>query len=130
MAVRQNIMTRKVDLNHIPPVNLPRPAAPKKNKAAQESFQDVFKKATGVKFSSHAMDRIKSRNIQLGQEDMEKITRALDLAGEKGSKEALLVCEEMVLIASVKNRTVISAVDKENLKERVFTNIDSAVIVK
>ena len=124
-------MNKKIDLNYIPPVNLPRPpAAPKTNKETQESFKDVFKKAAGVKFSSHALDRIKQRNIHLGQNDMEKITRALDLAEKKGSKEALLVCEDMVLITSVKNRTVISAVDKDNLKERVFTNIDSAVIVK
>jgi hypothetical protein len=30
---------------------------------------------------------------------------------------------------SVRNQTVITAVDKDSLKDNVFTNIDSAVIV-
>jgi len=33
------------------------------------------------------------------------------------------------MIVSVKNRTVITAVDNDNLRENVFTNIDSAVIL-
>ena len=37
--------------------------------------------------------------------------------------------EDVALVVSVKNRTVITAVDRAQMKENVFTNIDSAVIV-
>jgi len=36
----------------------------------------------------------------------------------------------LALIVSIKNRTVITAVDGQSLKENVFTNIDSAVIAR
>jgi flagellar operon protein len=37
--------------------------------------------------------------------------------------------DDVALVVSIKNRTVITAVDKASLKENVFTNIDSAVVV-
>jgi flagellar operon protein len=37
--------------------------------------------------------------------------------------------DDVALVVSVRNRTVITAMDKENLRNNVFTNIDSAVIV-
>ncbi len=127
-------MTRKIDLNYVPPVSLSKqPGTNRSNKTEnleKESFQEVLKKAGGVKFSGHALARLKERNIFLGQKEMEKITEALNLADKKGAREALLICENAALIASVERRTVITVVDEENLKERVFTNIDSAVIIK
>jgi flagellar operon protein len=38
--------------------------------------------------------------------------------------------DQLALVVSIKNRTVITAVDGNNLKDNVFTNIDSAVIIK
>jgi flagellar operon protein len=37
--------------------------------------------------------------------------------------------DKAALVVSIKNRTVITAVDPGSLKDNVFTNIDSAVIV-
>ena len=53
----------------------------------------------------------------------------VDRAAAKGAKESLVMIDDVALVVSVKNRTVITAVDKAQLKENVFTNIDSAVIV-
>jgi flagellar operon protein len=53
----------------------------------------------------------------------------VDKAATKGSRESLLLMENMALVVSVKNRTVITAVDNDKLKENVFTNIDSAVVL-
>jgi len=36
----------------------------------------------------------------------------------------------VAFVVSVRNRTIITAVDKEAVKENVFTNIDSAVIME
>ena len=36
---------------------------------------------------------------------------------------------DSALVVSVKNRTVVTALDKTQMKGNVFTNIDSAVII-
>lgn len=70
------------------------------------------------------------RNIKLDQTDWHKINNAINKAENKGAHNSLLIHGELALIVSVKNRTVISAMDEVSMKEHVFTNIDSAVIIK
>ncbi|EJP6470929.1 TIGR02530 family flagellar biosynthesis protein [Clostridium sp. FAM 1755] len=79
--------------------------------------------------SKHAFDRMKSRNINLSEEDMNSINKAINIADKKGSRECLILCKDAALITSIKNRTVITAMTKEESKDNVFTNIDSAVII-
>jgi flagellar operon protein len=69
------------------------------------------------------------RNIQLSEADLERIQNAVQKAAAKGAKQSLLVMENLAFIVSVTNRTVITALDGGSMKENVFTNIDSAVIV-
>ncbi|KMT21706.1 TIGR02530 family flagellar biosynthesis protein [Clostridium cylindrosporum] len=82
-----------------------------------------------LKISAHAIDRLNSRNISLSESDMKNINNAIDKVEGKGSKEALILYNDLALIASVKNRTIITAMDKNSLEEKVFTNIDAAVIL-
>lgn len=82
-----------------------------------------------LKVSGHAQTRLQSRNIQLDPAAWERVMNGVEKAAQKGSRESLVMVDDVALVVSVKNRTVITAVDKENLKENVFTNIDSAVIV-
>jgi flagellar operon protein len=49
-------------------------------------------------------------------------------AAEKGSRSALVLVDDAAFVVSVPNKTVITAVDREHMREQVFTNIDSAVI--
>ncbi|MEG0370826.1 MAG: TIGR02530 family flagellar biosynthesis protein [Clostridium sp.] len=82
-----------------------------------------------LKFSSHANERLNSRNINLSKSDMNNINKAIDKVKQKGSKEALIIYNDLALIASVQNRTIITAMDKDSLDEKIFTNIDSAIII-
>lgn len=82
-----------------------------------------------LKVSGHAATRLQSRNIELDQQAWERVLDGVQRAEQKGSKESLVLVDDVALVVSVKNRTVITAVEKERLKENVFTNIDSAVIV-
>lgn len=82
---------------------------------------------TDIKFSSHAEKRLASRDIELTPEIMQRLKDAVAKAKEKGSNETLMIFDNFSLIVSVKNNTVITAVDKSGMKENVFTNIDSAV---
>jgi len=82
-----------------------------------------------LKVSGHAQTRLQSRNIELGAAEWERVMSGVDKAAAKGAKDSLVMIDDIALVVSVKNRTVITAVDKESLKENVFTNIDSAVVV-
>jgi flagellar operon protein len=96
------------------------------------SFTEVFNEklqAAPLKLSAHAQQRLSSRQIDLTPQDWEKIQNGVDQAAAKGAREALVLTDKAALVVSVRNRTVITAVDPANMKANVFTNIDSAVIV-
>ena len=82
----------------------------------------------GVRFSTHAQQRLQQRDITLGDDAVAKISDAVDRAQQKGSKESLVLLDDMAFVVSVKNRVVITAVDQPSMKQNVFTNIDSVVI--
>lgn len=82
-----------------------------------------------VKFSAHAERRLKERNIELGASDLLEIDKALRQAAAKGSRESLLVYGDIALVTSVKNRTVVTALVKGEASGRIFTNIDSTVLI-
>lgn len=97
------------------------------------SFKEMFSKelaeSRNLSFSKHASERLFSRGIDLDEPMVNKIADAVDKAEQKGSKETLILTDDAALVVSIKNRTVITAFDKENLKEGVVTSIDSAVIL-
>lgn len=90
-------------------------------------FDEIL--ASRLKLSGHAQTRLQSRNIQLGRDEWQRVLNGVDRASAKGARESLVMLDDVALVVSIKNRTVITAVDKSQLKENVFTNIDSAVIV-
>jgi flagellar operon protein len=98
-------------------------------RAFDSVLQGTVERSGSLKFSAHAKERLALRNIQLSEADLERIQNAVQKAAAKGAKQSLLVMENLAFIVSVTNRTVITALDGGSMKENVFTNIDSAVIV-
>lgn len=84
---------------------------------------------TALKFSNHAVDRMQSRGIHFSPDEMSRIEGAVSKAASKGSRDALLISDNAALIVSVKDKTVVTVMDKSSLKENVFTNIDSTVMI-
>ena len=82
-----------------------------------------------VSFSRHLLDRINRRNLQVGPEETRKLSEAIDKAEAKGSKDSLVLLNDLAFIVSVQNRKVVTAMNKNNMNEGVFTNIDSAIIM-
>lgn len=89
----------------------------------------VAKPAEPVKFSNHAVERMQTRGISFNKADMEKLNEAVSRAAAKGSKDTLVLMNDSALIVSVKNKTVVTVMDKTALKENVFTNIDSTIVM-
>lgn len=82
-----------------------------------------------LKFSAHAKARLQSRGIDLSPDDLLKMQEAVQKVNEKGSRESLVLTDKAAFVVSVKNNTVITAVDRNSLKDNVFTNIDSTVMI-
>ncbi|MGV8146350.1 MAG: TIGR02530 family flagellar biosynthesis protein [Alkaliphilus sp.] len=92
-------------------------------------LNEQIKKNSEIKFSKHAMNRLEQRDISLSIEEKGRISKALRIAGNKGIKETLILMDNKIFVASVRNRTIITATVEGQLKESTFTNIDGAVII-
>ena len=107
------------------------PVAPTASAAMGTSLSKVVSGAgaESLKFSAHAVDRMKSRGISFDPEVMKGIESAVSRAAAKGSRDTLVLTGDNALIVSVKNNTVVTVMDKNAMRENVFTNIDSTVVV-
>jgi flagellar operon protein len=95
------------------------------------SFKDVLNsvvnKEESVTISKHAALRL--NEINFTEDDMKVVEKGFEIAKEKNSKNAVMIYKDTALIASIENKTIITAVNKERAKENIFTNIDSVVIL-
>lgn len=88
----------------------------------------MHKKVGDLKFSAHAQTRMESRNINLTQEMMSKLDKAVSGAEEKGSVDTLILLSDLAFIVNIPNKIVVTAMEGESIRDNVFTNIDSTVI--
>ena len=103
------------------------------SKVSGNEFKDILNKAINKDdsfiISKHAEERLKQRNIQLSETDMKQINEGINKAQAKGSSDCLICFKGNALVTSIKNRTVITAIDQENTKGNVYTNIDSVLFL-
>jgi len=110
---------------------------PDKKKSVQNQgycFKDVLTQQIQpqqkeLKFSAHAIQRLDSRGIELAPNQLQLLNQAVEKAANKGSKDSMIVMNDLAFIVNVPNRVVVTAVDKDSMKEYVFTQIDSAIIL-
>jgi len=91
------------------------------------SFLETLENVQRVRFSNHAQSRLQSREINLNDENVNRLSDAIDKAEKRGGKSSLVVVDDLAFIVNVQNRTVITALDKNQRGEGVFTQIDSVV---
>ena len=102
--------------------------------AGRGGFLDALKErmdsdAPKLKLSKHAEDRLHDRNIELSDNDMNRLGRAAEKAAAKGARMGLMMMGNVNLIVSLQNRTVVTAMAPESEGDVMYTNIDSAVMV-
>jgi flagellar operon protein len=128
-------MTERITIGQLYP-NAVSPASTKRTSVinplistpGKPRFQDILKDKI-VRFSHHAEVRLQQRGIELGTEQLAKIETAINKAAAKGAKDSLMLLGGMALIVNIPNRTVVTALDGNSMKDNVFTQIDSAVII-
>ena len=81
-----------------------------------------------VKFSKHAAERLFDRNIELSDDQLARLTKGTEEAGNKGIDSSLVMVDDLAFIVNTGSKTVVTAMDPANNDKNIFTNIDGAVI--
>lgn len=83
----------------------------------------------GIQLSTHAMRRLQERNISIDKEEYTKLQTAMDRLKLKGGQDSLVITGKAAYIVDVPKNTIVTAIDKENIGENVFTKIDSTILM-
>lgn len=86
-------------------------------------------KPTDVSFSRHAARRLESRGIELSDQDLARISGAMDQLDAKGARESLLLMDDNAFIVGVPKRVVITALTRDEAMGNIFTGIDSTLVL-
>lgn len=125
-------MTERMTVGQLYPGNVStarsRPSQAANGRDGAPSFNSILQHQL-VRFSHHAEERLRQRGIQFKPEQMAKIQSAIDKAATKGAKDSLMLINDTALIVNIKNRTVVTAMDGASMKDNLFTQIDSAMII-
>jgi flagellar operon protein len=95
------------------------------------SFRDALAAAAderSLHISEHALKRVEQRQIPLAGEQLDRLSSALDQLSQRGSRQSLVMLDQVAYVVNAPSRTVVTAVDSNQSKDKVFTQIDSVVI--
>lgn len=102
-------------------------------KEARESGRDfqsiLYERAGSLSFSRHAAKRMEERGVGMDTKLMSDLEHAVEDARKKGARELAVIGAKGVFIINVPNNTVITTMTQEDMKEKIVTNIDSAVLM-
>jgi flagellar operon protein len=119
---------RTQHIGPLPPSARPKGAAPVRQPGGP-SFQEALQHAvTGLQLSTHAQKRVERRDLDLDPARMQRLDTAITRAAAKGSRSSVVMLDDLAVVVDVRQRTVVTALNAQQGKERVFTNIDSVVI--
>jgi flagellar operon protein len=97
--------------------------------ALKQARSSTYDAAPDVNLSAHAEKRIAQRGISLTRPERRSLAQAMHKLDAKGSNDALLLRSDAAFVVSVPDRTVITAINQSELEDRIFTQIDSAMLV-
>lgn len=98
----------------------------------KQSFAEQLNSALApapLKISKHASARLTERNITISEAEWARVTDKVNEAKAKGIRDSLVLMEQAALIVSAKNSTVITAMDRTEAKDQLFTNIDGTIVL-
>ncbi|MBE1553458.1 TIGR02530 family flagellar biosynthesis protein [Sporosarcina limicola] len=120
-------------LHRIPSQPFIRPGQPLTSvQSPNKTFLEHLNKAVQpaeLTISKHATKRLAERNIQISDAEWATVTEKVNEAKMKGIKDSLVLMDKAALIVSAKNATVITAMDRAEAKNQLFTNIDGTIVL-
>ncbi|AYC29246.1 TIGR02530 family flagellar biosynthesis protein [Paenisporosarcina cavernae] len=124
----------KLNIQRVPvhPGILQTSVKPKPSLPPKQSFLQHLQHATDaveLKVSKHASQRLVERNITISEKEWMQVTDKVMEARKMGMKDSLVLMDQAALIVSAKNATVITAMDRKEAQNQIFTNIDGTIIL-
>ena len=94
-----------------------------------ELLQKESDKTQSVQFSKHAAQRVRQRGIEMTDSLLNNLNQAVKKAQAKGAKDVVVIGESGAFIVNVPNNIVVTTMSGTEMKDNIFTNIDSAVLM-
>lgn len=92
-------------------------------------LQNAIEDSEKVRFSKHAAARVEQRGIEVTDSLLNNLNQAIGKAREKGAKDVVVIGEQGAFIVNVPNNVVVTTMTSQEMKQNIFTNIDSAVLI-
>ncbi|MFO1445912.1 flagellar protein [Bacillus sp. Bva_UNVM-123] len=92
-------------------------------------LQNALQSDNKLIVSKHAKERLQQRAIHIDEAHWKQIGDKVVEARKKGVNESLVLLKDAALIVSAKNNTVITAMDREEARTQIFTNINGTIIL-
>ena len=89
----------------------------------------IVENSKGIHLSTHAMRRLQERNLSIDKDEYLKLQSAIEKLKIKGGQDSLIITGKAAYIVDVAKNTIVTAIDKENMEENVFTKIDSTILM-
>ena len=108
-------------------------SAPSQEARAGPSFDDILAAqlpSGSVKISTEAQASLKAAGIEMTPLEFDRIGRAIDEVANAGGQQALLVGEKLALVVDVAERTVTAGAARIEARDRVFSDIDSVMLIE
>jgi flagellar operon protein len=92
-------------------------------------LNSAIHRSTEMQISKHAKVRMEQRGISISPQVWEEIGEKVSEAKSKGVQESLVLLKDAALIVSARNRTVITAMDRQEANSQIFTNINGTILI-
>lgn len=92
-------------------------------------LQQKAEASQSVHFSKHAARRVQERGINVTDTLLSDLNQAVQKARDKGARDVVIIGESNAFIVNVPNNVVVTTMSGTEMKENIFTNIDSAVLM-
>lgn len=83
-----------------------------------------------ITFSKHAQARMESRNIALGDADIQDLSKTMDELARRVAKESLVLMGDNAFIVGIPDRKIITVMTRHEAAGNFFTQIDSTAVVR
>ncbi len=94
-------------------------------------FRNLFERTLNTRtlnVSGHAEKRLNERNIALDIGTKNTLIGALDELAAKGARDSLVLTPNAAFLLNVPTRTLVTAMDLSEMKNRIVTQIDSVFV--
>jgi flagellar operon protein len=98
-------------------------------KTLEAARQNLEQGEDGIRLSAHAAQRIQERSISLTREIRRELSDAMNILQEKGARDALIIRQDAAFVVNIPNRVLVTAIPQHDLQQRVFTQIDSTMLI-